>query len=164
MLAWPWRRRIEVVAVADAGDDATAALTMILRYHGRSVTTSEVREAIYGERTEPPNALDVVRAAEAYRLQGRGVKLDHPSLLLRLSTPNIAHMSWASGAFPRSADDGYDGYFAVVESVTDRRVRWIHPYQGERFDVDHASFAEIATGIFLEFGEAMALPRAGLHS
>jgi ABC-type bacteriocin/lantibiotic exporter with double-glycine peptidase domain len=160
---WPWRRRVEVVLASTAGDDTTAALTMILRYHRRSVAFDEVRQAIYEDRTGAPNANHVVAAAEHFRLQVRGLAIDHPTLLARIPTPSIAHVMRDPGPFPRRLDEGLDGYFAVVVSISPRRVRWIDPYLGEH-DHEHAVFLDYASGVFLVFDDGHALPRARLRS
>lgn len=160
---WPWRRRVEVVLASSAGDDTTAALTMILRYHRRSVTFDEVRQAIYDDRTGPPNGNHVVAAAEHFRLQVRGLGIDRPTLLARIPTPNIAHVMRDPGPFPRRLDGGLDGSFVVVVSTSPRRIRWIDPYTGQR-DREHAAFLEYASGVFLVFEDARALPRAKLRS
>src|SRR5215475_6642238 len=97
---WPWRRRIEVVLASRAGDDATAALTMILRHHRRSVTLDDVRQAIYGGRTGAPNANQVVAAAESFRLHVRGLAVEDPRQLVHVPTPNIAHVMRDRGPFP----------------------------------------------------------------
>ena len=159
---WPWRRRVEVVLALIAGDDATATLAMILRYHRRSVTLDEVRQAIHGDRTGALNANHVVAAAEQFRLQARGLAADHPTQLGQIPTPSIAHMMQGPGPFPRRRDQDRDGYFAVVVSISPRRIRWIDPYSGQR-DHEHAVFLEYASGVFLVFDDAQALPRARLR-
>jgi ABC-type bacteriocin/lantibiotic exporter with double-glycine peptidase domain len=159
---WPWRRRVEVVLASSAEDGTTAALTMILRYHRRSVTLDEVRQAIYGDRTGAPDANQVVAAAEHFRLHVRGLGIDHPTQVARIPTPNIAHMMPDRGPFPRALDKSLDGYFVVVVSTSPRRIRWIDPSMGQR-DREHAVFVERASGVFLVFDDAHALPRARLR-
>lgn len=149
--------------VSSSGDDATAALTMILRYHRRTVTVDEVRKAIHDGRTGVPHAGHVIAAAERFRLRGRGLVIDHPGWLARIPTPNIAHMMSDRGQFPRSLDNGLDGYFAVTVSTSPRRIRWIDPYVGQ-IDDEPAAFVEFASGVFLVFEDAQALPRAKLRS
>jgi ABC-type bacteriocin/lantibiotic exporter with double-glycine peptidase domain len=160
---WPWRRRVEVVLTSSAGDSTTAALTMILRYHRRSVTLDEVRQAIHGDRTGAANANQVVAAAEHFRLHVRGLGIDHPTLLTQIPTPNIAHMMMDPGPFPRRLDQGLEGTFVVVVSISPRRIRWIDPDMGQR-DREHAVFLEYASGVFLVFDDAHTLPRARLRS
>jgi ABC-type bacteriocin/lantibiotic exporter with double-glycine peptidase domain len=159
---WPWSRRVEVVLASSAGDDATAALTMILRYHRKAVTFDEVRQAIYGDGTGVPDAGHVVKAAERFRLRARGLALEDPRQLASIPTPNIAHMMPNLGPFPRARDEPLDGYFAVVASTSTRRVRWIDPNVGQ-IDDRPAEFLEFASGVFLVFDEASALPRAQLR-
>jgi hypothetical protein len=103
----------------------------------------------------------VVRAAEHFRLHVRGLALDDPRMLTRIPTPNIAHMMPDPGPFPRRLHPGLAGYFAVVVSTSPRRIRWIDPYIGPR-NREHAVFLEYASGGFLVFDEAQALPRARL--
>lgn len=156
---WPWRTSVQVVLAASAGDDATAALTMILRYHRRPVTFDEVRQAIYQGGGDAPRALDVIDAAEHFRLRGQGLGLDGPRQLAKLPTPSIAHVMAARGPFPRPVGERIAGYFAVVVAVSSDRVRWIDPFAGER-DHAHAEFLAHASGIFLVFDEGEPLPRA----
>src|ERR1700759_202438 len=101
---WPWRRRVEVVLASSAGDDATAALTMILRYHRKPATFDEGRQAIYEDRTGVPNAAQVVNAAERCHLRGRGLFGEARMLPATIPTPNIAHMMPDRGQFPRPLD------------------------------------------------------------
>jgi ABC-type bacteriocin/lantibiotic exporter with double-glycine peptidase domain len=152
-----------VVLTSSAGDDATAALTMILRYHRKPVTFDQVRRAIYAARAGAPNAGNVVKAAERFRLHVRGLSIDDPILLERLPMPNIAHMMRDRGQFPRALDGGLDGYFAVVVSISQRGVHWIDPYVGQ-IDDELDAFCEFASGIFLIFDEAAPLLRARLRS
>jgi ABC-type bacteriocin/lantibiotic exporter with double-glycine peptidase domain len=160
---WPWRRRVEVVLAASAGDDATAALTMILRYHRKPVTFDEVRQAIYQDRSPPVTALDLVHAAEQFRLRARGLAVADPSSLTRLPTPTIAHVMPGRGTFPRPRDGDVDGYFAVVVAISPQRIRWIDPYTGE-IDDEHGEFVQHASGVFLVFDAAEPIPRARLSS
>jgi ATP-binding cassette subfamily B protein len=157
---WPWRRRIEVVLASSAGDDATAALTMILRYHRNPATFVEVRRAIYGDRTGA-NAGHVVEAAERFRLRGRGLAVDDPRQLAHLPMPSIVHLVSEPGPFPRPLEN-LEGYFGVLVSISPHRVRWIDPYIGER-EGDRARFIAIASGVFLVFEPLPPLPRAWLH-
>jgi ABC-type bacteriocin/lantibiotic exporter with double-glycine peptidase domain len=159
---WPWRRRVEVVLAADAGDDATAALTMILRHRGKPVTFDEVRDAIYGDRTGAANMAHVLEAAERFGMHGRGLQLEDRRQLAYIPAPSIVHLMWDRGAFPRSLDGGLDGYFVVVTSISPQRVRWIDPYVGPTERV-HDAFFEIASGVVLVLEQAQALPGARLH-
>jgi hypothetical protein len=135
---------------------------MLLRYHRRPVTFDEVRQAIYEDRTGVPNAGDVVKAAERFRLRVLGLAAEDPMLLESIPTPNIALMMRDRGQFPRSLDGGINGYFAVVVSISQHSVRWINPYVGE-IDEEPDAFCELASGIFLVFDEAHPLPRARLR-
>jgi len=188
---WPWRRRVEVVLASSAGDDATAALTMILRYHRKPVTLDEVRQAIHKDRKpldveaairmlsqdrsvtleevlratrkdRVPHAGTVVEAADRFDLHARGLAVDDPMVLKSIPTPNIAHMMRVRGQYPRPLEGGLDGYFAVVVSISQHNVHWINPYVGQ-LDDEPDAFCEFASGIFLVFDEAAPLPRARLR-
>jgi ABC-type bacteriocin/lantibiotic exporter with double-glycine peptidase domain len=158
---WPWRRRLEVVTVSSAGDDATAALTMILRYHREPVTLDEVRRAIHGDRTGVPHAGHVIGAAERFHLHGRGLAVDDPRQLVHIPTPSIVHLASELGPFPWPLEN-LDGFFGVLVSISPRRARWIDPYIGER-EGDLARFIAVASGVFLVFDHVPTLPRARLH-
>ena len=161
---WPWRKRVEVVLASTAVDDAVAALTMILRYHRKPVSLDEVRQAIYEDGPELPDAAHVIAAAERFRLRGRGLLLEDRIWLTRIPMPNIAHMMWHRGEFPRLlSSEGLYGYFTVVTSASPHRVRWIDPYLGE-IDDDLTRFLELASGVFLMFDRAPALPPARIWS
>src|SRR5262249_40019863 len=147
---------------SSAGDDATAALTMILRYHRRRVSFDDVRWAIFEDRTGAPSAADVIAAAEHFRLHGRGLMLEDPTLLGRIPTPNIAHLMGDGGPFPRRLNEGLAGYLAVVVATSAHHVRWIAPHVGQ-IDDPRAAFLEFASGVFLVFDEAPAPPHAKLR-
>jgi ABC-type bacteriocin/lantibiotic exporter with double-glycine peptidase domain len=152
---WPWRRRVETVLASTAGDDATAALTMILRYYRRPVSIDDVRQAIYQDHTGVLDAQQVVTAAERFRMRARGIFMEDATLLARIPTPNIAHVMPDRGEFPRHLDAGLDGYFVVVASTSLRHVRWIDPYIGQ-LDDQPTEFLALASGVFLLFHEAAA--------
>jgi hypothetical protein len=135
---------------------------MILRYHRRSVTPDEVRQVIYGDRTGKPDGNHLLAAAEHFRLRVRGLAIDHPTLLTRIPTPNIAHVMLSPGPFPRPFPPP-EGYFVVVVSTSPRGIRWIDPHVGQ-LDREHAVFIERASGVFFVFDDAHALPRAKLRS
>lgn len=163
MVSWPWKRRVEVVLVEDAGDDATATLAMILRYHRRTIAIADVAEALSVDSGPVRTALDIVHAAEHFRLQTRAVELAHASHFGQIPLPCIAHMSRTLGSLPRRHEEYGDCYFALIERVTPSTVHWIDPYEGrvEHFQDD---LAAQATGVCLLFGEADPLPGAMLRS
>ena len=111
----------------------------ILRYHHRSVSVDDVRQAIYADGAIVPTAL--------------------ARQIIRLPTPSIAHMLATPGRFPRPSAEWSDGFFEVLETVSARRVRLISPYRGRR-DVDYDELVKTSSGVFLVFEEATALPRA----
>ena len=158
---WPWKKRIEIVNPEDAGDDAIAALTMILRYYQKSVTVQEVEQAIYQSSTSGvPTALNLIAAGEHFGLQGKALGLQDERHLDQIPTPNIAHMSLNPGRLPRQLPLPLDNcYFAVVSSISTRRVCWVDPYLGN-LDEARAEFAARASGVFLIFAQRDSLPVA----
>jgi ABC-type bacteriocin/lantibiotic exporter with double-glycine peptidase domain len=156
-----WWRQPEVVLVADAGDDATAALTTILRFHDRSVSIAEVMQVLERDETGRSHAGHVVAAAEHFRLRAQGFFVEDERSLREVSTPNIAHMSMTPGSFPRPPGTVDDTYFSVVVAISESRVREIDPYRG-RLNWARSDFLSHATGVFLTFDAASPLPRARL--
>jgi ABC-type bacteriocin/lantibiotic exporter with double-glycine peptidase domain len=156
---WPWRKQIEVVLASEAGDDATATLTMMLRYHRRSVTIDEVRKAVHDDGVEPPDALHVVQAAERFRCRCAACS----SRIRGCSCIFRCHASGICRQRPRRFRGGWggveDGFFVVVAAIAGLRVRWIDPYSGPLVR-NHRDFLENATGVFLVFDKAHAIPQA----
>ena len=161
---WPRKRMLDVVLNDDAGCDAAATLTMILRFHGRSASRAEVRAAIDAEGCSPGTALGIVQAAERFRLRARGLQLTQPRHFFEIAKPSIVHILPQPGPFPRDGEGGgwAEGYFAVLEAASLAHIGLIDPYVG-RVDVGHAAFFTIASGVVLTFGEGAPLPRAALR-
>jgi ABC-type bacteriocin/lantibiotic exporter with double-glycine peptidase domain len=156
---WPRRKKIVPILVAEAGDDATATLTMILRYHDRVVAIEDVADAVSVASNDSVSALDIVNAAASFGLLARGVKIDDPALLPGLKVPNIAHLTRKRGLFPQHAPESRDTYFAVLEKANARLVRLVDPERGP-VDQEVEAFLEHSTGIFLLFESGHALPHA----
>ena len=159
---WRWPRRLDVVLASEAGNDAIAALTTIVRFHNRSVTLEHVQQAFHAVGGEG-NAVQIIQAAEQLSLRTQGLEITHSSFIRKLPTPCIAHMSVVRGDIPRRWQN-IDGYFAVVGSISmlARRVTWIDPYSG-RTEASLSEFLHYASGIFLVFDKAHVLPRARLR-
>jgi ABC-type bacteriocin/lantibiotic exporter with double-glycine peptidase domain len=159
---WRWNKRLDVVLASEAGGDSIAALATIVRFHDRSVTLEQVRDAVHYVGGAA-NAAQIVKAAEHFSLRTQGLELSASSLIAQIPTPNIAHMVRARGDIPRRWQNT-DGYFAVVGSISMlfRRVAWIDPYSG-RTEASLGEFLHYASGIFLVFEKAQALPRAKLR-
>jgi ABC-type bacteriocin/lantibiotic exporter with double-glycine peptidase domain len=163
---WPWKNRIDVVLANETGDTTLAALAMVVRYHARSVTLDQVRDAVTevgGEVGGEVTAVQMIEAAERFGLRGTGFEVLGPRTIAALRTPNIAHMMRARGNIPRSWQQA-DAYFAVVSSVSTlvSRVSWIHPELGRK-ESTIDEFFHYASGVFLVFEKALPLPRAQLN-
>ena len=142
---WPWRRWIEPILAAEAGDDATACLAMVLHHYRRPATLAEVHAAIHAEGFDPrPSAQAIVHAAEHFGLHGRGIKADDVSKLARL-VPVVAHL--------------VPGSFTVVVSVGRRSVELCDPYT-RMFDMARDRFERQASGAYIVFERAARLPVA----
>jgi ABC-type bacteriocin/lantibiotic exporter with double-glycine peptidase domain len=159
---WRWNKRLDVVLASEAGDDSIAALATIVRFHDRSVTLEQVRQAVHDVGGEA-NAAQIADAAERFSLQTQGFMISHCSRIAQIRTPSIAHMVRVRGDIPRRWQN-IDGYFAVVGSISMlfRRVAWIDPYSG-RTTTSLSEFLHYASGAFLVFEKAQALPRAKLR-
>ncbi|HWO20937.1 MAG TPA: cysteine peptidase family C39 domain-containing protein [Kofleriaceae bacterium] len=161
---WPWRTRIEPVTWAEAGDDATASLAMILRYHKKQVRLDEVRCAIHADGALHISAGSIVGAAKSFGLRATGLEVfDAHDLIQRVSSPCIMHVP-TDPALPARAhlESVRDGFFAVVEKVSPYlgKLTLIDPQSGDREEL----FLRGRSGILLLFEPAHALPVAKLIS
>ena len=159
MIRWPWSRRVELVR---DGDDSAAALTMMLRYHRRPVTTSDVAatlEALRGDEDQP-SAVHIVEAAARYGMNVRGVFVDDWRRISDVSMPCICHVSRTMHPFPRPESARDHTSFAVLDRVSSWRWAIFDPELGEsRHEL--ADVALVLTGVFLVFSP-VAIPSARL--
>jgi ATP-binding cassette subfamily B protein len=128
------RRRVPVMIQLSMVECGAACLAMVMSYHGRRSTVSEVRDRCGGVRGGI-SAGAIVRAARSYGLQARGLRpLD--GLITTVRLPAIVHWN--------------EDHFVVVEHVRSRWVRIVDPAWGRR-RLTRAEFDEALTEAILEF-------------
>ena len=157
-MRWPWSKRIELVELDDDTDDAAATLTMMLRYHGRSVRPDEVVKALESIAQGWPSAGHMVEAAALFGMTVRGVIVGDVRDVAIMSTPCICHLSRTAHSFPRPESVRGDTRFAVLERVSTKTALVVDPESG----VNSMPFSELvlfSTGVFLLF-EPTTIPRA----
>lgn len=127
-------KRIRHVQQLEAADCGAACVCMVLRYWGREVPLSRMREALVLSGAGV-DAATLVDGAAQFGLDGRGVKCEMEQLR-QLTTGAILHWSF--------------GHWVVFERVEAKGVRIVDPAAGRRlvpFDV----FAQKFTGVALLF-------------
>lgn len=155
-----------MLAVDAHDDDATACLTMILRYHRRPGSVDDVYRAL--AEAEPGwggsgfTALATLRAAEHFGLEMKGLKIGAASHLWQIRRPAILHLRPSGDPALKPADDELlgNGSFAVLSHTREaQELHWIDPYVGRRRDSSRSLY-ERCTGVVLQFTRAQPLPRA----
>ncbi len=109
-------RRVPVLLQMSMVECGAACLAMILSYHGRRTSVSEVRERCQVGR-DGLSALDIVKAARAYGLRVRAVSLQQNDLRL-VSLPAIIHWEF--------------NHFIVIERASPQQVEVVDPALGRR--------------------------------
>lgn len=128
------RRRIPFVQQLEASDCGAACLAMVLGLHGRHVTLSETRRVV-GSGRGGVTAQSILQGAAAFRLLGRGVRLE-PDELEYLPSGSILHWGF--------------NHFVVYEGKTRKGVRIVDPAVGPR-TITREVFARHFTGVALAF-------------
>ncbi|MCI0337795.1 MAG: peptidase domain-containing ABC transporter [Acidobacteria bacterium] len=130
----PIRPRVPVIHQLSVVECGAACLAMILGFHGRKTTVSEIREFCSLGR-DGLSGLTIVKVARGYGLRAKAYSVE-PDQLKYLCLPAIIHWGF--------------NHFVVLESWSPRRIEVIDPGQG-RQQVTHEEFKEEFTGVVLTF-------------
>jgi ATP-binding cassette, subfamily B, bacterial len=125
-------RQIPFIRQLSATECGAACLAMVLAYHGKHVSLSEIRD-LTGVNRDGVNALSLLNAGRWYGLRGRGVKLDLDALIY-LDKGAILHWEFA--------------HFVVFERLRKDGVEIVDPACGPRF-VPMEQFSRSFTGVAL---------------
>ncbi|HET8841554.1 MAG TPA: cysteine peptidase family C39 domain-containing protein, partial [Ktedonobacteraceae bacterium] len=128
------RQRVPVLRQMTAVECGAASLAMILSYHGRKTSVSEVRERC-GVGRDGLSALSIVRTARSYGLRVRAITLQENDFRF-VSLPAIVHWGF--------------NHFLIVERWTSHHVDLVDPAVGRR-RVTAEEFDNSFTGVVLTF-------------
>jgi len=127
---------IPVILEPEAKDGGgTAALAMVLAYHGHQVGLDELRPLVATEEEGTCSALTIVKTARRYGLHAKGIKLE-PRDIDDVPRGSILH--WQGD------------YFVVYGGRDGARFRIIHPMRGDQI-VAADDFRRLFTGVALVF-------------
>ena len=148
-------RRIPLIEQTEIADCAAACLAMALAAFGADVPLRDVRARL-GSGRGGTDAASILRAARAFGLRGRGVRIE-PDDLRHVRAGAILH--WGLN------------HYVVLERATRRRVTVLDPAHGRRV-IEAAEVDRAFTGValvlepdeaFRRGGQPRALLRASLH-
>jgi len=138
------RRRVPVVRQLAGSDCGAAALTMVLRYHGKEVSLAEVRKAL-GVSRNGADVASLLRVGRTYGLRARAVRLELEELG-HLSTGAILHWEFR--------------HFVVFERQSRASIDVVDPSYGRR-SVPIKSFRREFTGVAVIFEPALTFEAGG---
>lgn len=127
-------KKIPLVRQLSATDCGAAALSMVLRYHGREIPLNEIRQSL-GVGRNGTTAAALLRAGRLYGLRGRGVRAEIDDLS---SLPPGTILFWEFA------------HYVVMDRVADTYVKIVDPAAGRR-RVPIAKFRRAFTGVALIF-------------
>jgi ATP-binding cassette subfamily B protein len=136
--------KIPVIAQRAGGECGAAALAMVLGFHGRAVSLTEVRR-ITGAGRDGARATSLVRAGRFYGLRTRVVRLEMEDLA---SLPRATILHWEFN------------HYVILDRVRGDRVDIVDPAGGRR-SVPMKRFREAFTGVALILEPGETFERGG---
>lgn len=134
-------RRVPYIPQMEVVECGAASLAMVLAYYGHHAPLSEVRKVV-GVSRDGATALQVLKAARAYNLQGKARRIMQLDKLSELKTPAILH--WRRE------------HFVVLERYGANGSVLVDPATGRR-NVSREELDQSFTGICLELEPTAAL-------
>lgn len=129
-----WRIRTPTLIQMENVECGAACLAILLSYYGRHVPLEQLREQC-GVSRDGSNALNLIRAAEGYGLQGKGMR-EGLSELYQCNRPAILFWDY--------------NHFLILEGFGKSRAYLNDPAFGPR-RVTYEEFDESYTGVVLHF-------------
>jgi ABC-type bacteriocin transporter len=122
----------------ESSDCGAACLAAVSAVHGRSVSVTQLRDAL-GTGARGVSVRGLVDGASALGFDTKVVRVDDDALTSSYTRPAIAHVTTASG----------DPHFVVIYRTTPTRVLVGDPAQPKRRWVERDDFAERFTGVLI---------------
>ena len=142
-----WRKRVPVMLQMSEVECGLACLAMVLSYHGRQTSISELRTD-YGASRDGVSALNLVKAARNLGMISRAVALQKNDFK-DVTFPAIIHWQF--------------NHFIIVERWTPEKVTVVDPAYGRR-QMDAEEFNAGFTGIVLMLEPGMNFHRRKIAS
>ncbi|GHO82064.1 peptidase domain-containing ABC transporter [Dictyobacter formicarum] len=142
-----WKKRVPVILQMSEVECGLACLAMIMTYHGRQTTISELR-ANYGAGRDGISALNLVKAARNMGMISRAVALQRNDFK-DVALPAIIHWEF--------------NHFLIVENWTPDQVTVVDPASGRR-QMNAEEFNGGFTGIVLMLEPGMNFHRRKIAS
>jgi ABC-type bacteriocin/lantibiotic exporter with double-glycine peptidase domain len=146
------RRKVPFIAQTASTDCGAACLAMVLAYHGKTVPSRDILEAVRVGR-DGADAQNLIHAAEWFGLRARGIRTENVQSLQYVPRASILH--WAFR------------HFVVFERLTKEGAIVVDPASGRR-EVTEAELRAAFTGVALLFEPGDAFEpskerKLGLH-
>jgi ATP-binding cassette, subfamily B, bacterial len=139
------QKRVPVLLQLSAVECGAACLAMILSYHGRKTSVSEVRDRV-GLGRDGLSALDIVKAARGYGMRVRAVSLQENDFRF-VTLPAIVHWEF--------------NHYLIVERWNSKYVDLVDPSSGRR-RVTAEEFDKSFTGVVLMLEPGVQFDRSSV--